>query len=115
MAESSVGTISAQLRIDSSEWSRGLAAATQQLQQFARQVDQISDQLRQFGTAFQQAMGQGQRGLTTVSQAAQGARNTFQQFNQQLNATQQNFTQNISVVQQFNTQLTQVNTTLGQT
>ena len=105
MAEANVGDIVARLRVDSTEWQRGLQAAQANLQQFAQQITRLTSQLNQFSTAFQQAFSQNQQALNALPQRAQQASQSFQQFNTQVNQTNQAFTVVNQTVQQFNTHL----------
>lgn len=105
MADALVGNIIAHLRVDATEWQRGLQQAAAQLQQFEQATTRLTSQLNQFSQAFQQAFAQNQQSLAALPQRAQQASQSFQQFNTQINQTNQAFTVVNQTVQQFNTHL----------
>ena len=95
MADYLAGDITASLKIDLTNWQRGLQQAQQQLQQFGQAKDKIVTNLAR----LQQGLQQNQQALTVFNQRTQQGNQTFQQFNQtfnQTNQTFQHFTTNIS-------------------
>lgn len=115
MAEILIGDILGRIRVDATEWQRGLTAAMQSLQQFGQAKDQIIGNLQRFQQALGTATQQGQQQMQALAQRTQQTAQSFQQLNQTTTQATQQFTQTANAVQQSNTQLTQLNTTISQT
>jgi tape measure domain-containing protein len=96
VAEISIGDIVARLRVDATDFSRGLQQAQQALQQFAQTKDRIIQNMQR------------------LQQQGQSVGQTFQQFNQQITQTTQQFNQTTQALQQTNQTLTATTNVLHQ-
>jgi hypothetical protein len=71
--ESIVGDIVARLKLDLSDWQRGIQQATQQGQQFQQNFTRLGSALSQTATAFTQTGVAAQKMGAEISRAASGA------------------------------------------
>ena len=114
MADINVGDITARLRIDSTDWQRGLQQAQQQLAQFAQQMQRslTNVTLRIDTAAFARSLQQAQQQLTAFTTQQRQLSSVRLQID--MTAFTAGLQQATQQLQQFNTQLTTITTHLNQ-